>query len=164
MNYFKIPSGEINNYPYLVKVAKLKKKIIMSTGMSDLTEIYKSVSILKKFGVKNRNLILLHCNTEYPTPFDDVNLKAMILLKEKFRCKVGYSDHTNGIEVPIAAVALGAEVIEKHLTLNKNMKGPDHKASLEPKDFKNMVKSIRNIEKSLGIKKNLYLRVKKKIY
>lgn len=162
MNYFKIPSGEINNYPYLVKVAKLKKKIIMSTGMSDLTEIYKSVSILKKFGVKNRNLILLHCNTEYPTPFDDVNLKAMILLKEKFRCKVGYSDHTNGIEVPIAAVALGAEVIEKHLTLNKNMKGPDHKASLEPKDFKNMVKSIRNIEKSLGIKKKFISKSEKK--
>ena len=114
--------------------------------MSNLKEIYKSVAILINFGVK-KNLILLHCNTEYPTPFDDVNLRAMILLREKFKCEVGYSDHTNGIEVPIAAVALGAKVIEKHLTLNKNMKGPDHKASIEPKDFKDMVKSIRNIEK-----------------
>ena len=164
IKYFKIPSGEINNYPYLVKLAKQKKKIIMSTGMSNLKEIYKSVSILKNFGVKKKNLILLHCNTEYPTPFDDVNLKAMILLKEKFKCEVGYSDHTNGIEVPIAAVALGAKVIEKHLTLNKNMKGPDHKASIEPKDFKNMVKSIRNIEKSLGIKKKFISKSEKKIY
>ena len=97
MDFFKIPSGEICNYPYLVKLAKQKKKIIMSTGMSNLKEIYKSVAILINFGVKKKNLILLHCNTEYPTPFDDVNLRAMILLREKFKCEVGYSDHTNGM-------------------------------------------------------------------
>ena len=158
----KIPSGEINNVPFLEHIGKYKKEIILSSGMSSLLEVSKAIKILLEAGTPKKNLTILHCNTEYPTPFSDVNLKAMSLLKEKFQCEVGYSDHTNSIAVPIAAVALGARVIEKHLTLNKNMKGPDHKASIEPKDFKNMVKSIRNIETSLGIKKKFISKSEKK--
>lgn len=147
---FKIPSGEITNLPYLRAIGKLKKKVIISTGMSNLKEVENAIKILVKNGTSKRKISILHCNTEYPTPHKDVNLKAMKILKKKFKCSVGYSDHTSGIEIPIAAVALGASIIEKHITLNKNMKGPDHKASLEPKEFENMIQGIRVIEQSLG--------------
>ena len=147
---FKIPSGEITNLPYLREIGILNKKIILSTGMANLKEIGNAIKVLIKSGTSKKKISILHCNTEYPTPYKDVNLKAMKSLKKKFRCAVGYSDHTIGIEIPIAAVALGASIIEKHITLNKNMKGPDHKASIEPKDFENMIKGIRIIEKSLG--------------
>ncbi len=150
LSIFKIPSGEITDLPYLRKVGALKKKIILSTGMSTIKEIHAALSILIGAGTHRKNVILLHCNTEYPTPFEDVNLNAMLTLKKIFRVEVGYSDHTSGIEVPIAAVASGASVIEKHLTLDRNMPGPDHKASLEPAELKAMVAAIRNVEKALG--------------
>ena len=145
---WKIPSGEITNYPYLVEIAKKHQPIILSTGMSDETEISQTVNVLKGNGADE--ITLLHCTTEYPTPYEDVNLKAMCTLRDRFNLKVGYSDHTKGIEVPIAAVALGAEIIEKHFTLDRAMEGPDHKASLEPNELKQMVKAIRNIEAALG--------------
>ena len=145
---YKIPSGEITNLPYLIRIAETLKPIIMSTGMSTLEEIGNAVSILKQHG--NKNLTLLHCNTEYPTPFEDANLNAMLTLKNAFQTDVGYSDHTLGIEASIAAVALGATVIEKHFTLDKNMEGPDHKASLNPEELKLLVQSIRNVERALG--------------
>ena len=148
MQVWKIPSGEITNLPYLVKIAKLNKKVILSTGMSTMKEIEEAVNILKDNGASE--IVILHCTTEYPTPYEDVNLNAMLAIKEKFGYEVGYSDHTMGIEVPIAAVALGAKVIEKHFTLDRNMEGPDHKASLEPSELKFMVESIRNIECALG--------------
>lgn len=147
---FKVPSGEIINLPYLRKLGKLNKNIILSTGMADLGEIEDALDILIESGTKKENITVLHCNTEYPTPFEDVNLEAMLTIKNAFDVKVGYSDHTNGIEVPIAAVGLGAEVIEKHFTLDRNMEGPDHKASLEPTELEAMVKAIRNIEKAIG--------------
>lgn len=150
MGLWKIPSGEITNYPYLRKIAQYQEPVILSTGMSELTDIEAALDVLLKFGVKKEQITILHCNTEYPTPFADVNLKAMLEIGEKFGVQIGYSDHTKGIEVPIAAVALGAKVIEKHFTLDKNMEGPDHKASLEPDELKAMVLSIRNIEKALG--------------
>jgi N,N'-diacetyllegionaminate synthase len=150
LEIFKIPSGEITNLPYLEKIGKLGKKIILSTGMADLGEIEDALDILIFSGTKKENITVLHCNTEYPTPYEDVNLLAMLTIKEAFKVKVGYSDHTLGIEVPIAAVALGASVIEKHFTLDKKMEGPDHKASLEPHELKAMIDAIRNIEKSLG--------------
>lgn len=146
----KIPSGEIVNLPYLRKIGQLNKKAILSTGMADLGDIEDALDILVKSGTERNNITVLHCNTEYPTPFEDVNLKAMLTIKHAFHVKVGYSDHTPGIEVPIAAVALGAEVIEKHFTLDRNMEGPDHKASLEPAELKQMVAAIRNIEQALG--------------
>ena len=145
----KIPSGEITNYPYLKKVAQLFSEVVLSTGMSDMDDINKALAILLKFGVKKENITILHCNTEYPTPMSDVNLKAMLHIQKEFDVKVGYSDHTLGIEVPIASVTLGARVIEKHFTLDRNLPGPDHRASLEPNELKSMVKSIRNIEKAL---------------
>jgi len=148
MDFFKIPSGEITNLPYLIAVAKTGKPVILSTGMSVLEEIKKTVEILKQNG--SGEITVLHCNTEYPTPYEDVNLMAMLTIQRKLRLKTGYSDHTQGIEVPIAAVALGATVIEKHFTLDRNMEGPDHKASLEPAEFATMVKAIRNVEKALG--------------
>lgn len=147
---FKIPSGEIINLPYLRKIGKLNKNVILSTGMADLGEIEDALYVLTENGTDKNKITVLHCNTEYPTPFEDVNLKAMLTIKSSFGIKVGYSDHTLGIEVPIAAVALGAEVIEKHFTLHRNMEGPDHKASLEPVELKEMVIAIRNIEKALG--------------
>lgn len=150
LDTIKIPSGEITNLPYLRKVGSSNKRIILSTGMCSLNEVKHAVEVLITSGGEKENIILLHCNTEYPTPFSDVNLKAMLTLKEIFNMPVGYSDHTLGIEIPIAAVALGAQVIEKHFTLDNNMKGPDHKASLDPKQFRYMVESIRNIELSLG--------------
>lgn len=148
IHIWKIPSGEITNLPYLIKVAKLNKPVILSTGMSTMEEIKNAFNILKKNGIGE--VTILHCTTEYPTPFKDVNLKSMVTIKDQLNVKVGYSDHTKGIEVPIAAVALGASIIEKHFTLDRNMEGPDHKASLEPDELKMMVDSIRNIEKSLG--------------
>lgn len=145
---WKIPSGDITNLPYLIKIAQLKKPVILSTGMSTMDEIKNAISVLKENGAGE--LTVLHCTTEYPTPFQDVNLNAMLSIKDELGVKVGYSDHTNGIEVPIAAVALGATVIEKHFTLNRNMEGPDHKASLGPKELQIMVESIRNVEFALG--------------
>jgi len=148
MKRWKIPSGEITNLPYLIKIAKLRKPVILSTGMSTMDEIKNAVSVLKENGAGE--ITVLHCTTEYPTPFGNVNLRAMLSIKEELHVKVGYSDHTKGIEAAIAAAALGASVIEKHLTLDKNMEGPDHKASLEPWEMKAMVDSIRNIELALG--------------
>ncbi len=151
LDTFKIPSGEIINLPYLRKIALYNKKVIMSTGMANLGEIEAALEVLINYGTKKENITVLHCNTEYPTPIEDVNLKAMLTIKSAFPgISVGYSDHTLGIEIPIAAVAMGATVIEKHFTLDKNMEGPDHKASLEPAELKAMVKAIRNIEKALG--------------
>lgn len=148
MPFWKIPSGEVTNYPYLVALAKTGKPVVMSTGMCEMNEISDAIKVLKDNGTKD--IKLLHCNTEYPTPFEDVNLTAMKTMREAFSTEVGYSDHTKGIEVPIAAVALGATIIEKHFTLDRNMEGPDHKASLEPQELKQMVRSIRNIEKAIG--------------
>ncbi|MEG2587499.1 MAG: N-acetylneuraminate synthase [Cetobacterium sp.] len=150
MEIWKIPSGEITNLPYLRKIGKIAKKIIISTGMCELFEIEEALNILKDSGATD--ISILHCNTEYPTPMKDVNLKAMQTLYEKFNQKIGYSDHTLGVEVSIAAVALGAEIIEKHFTLDKSMMGPDHKASLNPIELKYMIDSIRNIEVALGSK------------
>jgi N,N'-diacetyllegionaminate synthase len=148
MKRWKIPSGEITNLPYLIKVAKLGKPVILSTGMSTMEDIRVAISVLKENG--SGEITILHCTTEYPTPYIDVNLRAMLTIKETFNLDVGYSDHTLGIEIPIAAVALGATVIEKHFTLNKDMEGPDHKASLEPQELKAMVSAIRNVEVALG--------------
>ncbi len=150
MDYFKVPSGEITNLPYLRKIAHTGTPVIMSTGMSNLEEIKVALTVLVEGGLSKDNIILLHCNTQYPTPYEDVNLRAMLTLREEFGVRVGYSDHTKGIEVPIAAVAMGAEVIEKHFTLDCNMEGPDHKASLEPDQLKAMVDAIRHIECALG--------------
>ena len=145
---WKIPSGEITNYPYLVAIAGFGKPIFMSTGMCTLKEVEQAIDILQRNG--SGDITLLHCNTQYPTPYEDANLNAMLTLKRKFGVNVGYSDHTIGIEIPIAAVSMGATVIEKHFTLDKNMDGPDHKASLEPKEFREMVLAIRNVEKAMG--------------
>ncbi len=147
---FKIPSGEITNLPYLKYIGQLKVDVILSTGMANLEEIEAALKILVEAGTQKDNITLLHCNTEYPTPFKDVNLYAMQTIRNKFGLKIGYSDHTLGIEVPVAAVALGACVIEKHFTLDKNMPGPDHKASLEPDELKSMVRAIRNVELALA--------------
>ena len=148
MDFWKIPSGEITNYPYLVQIAQTGRDIVLSTGMCEMDEIADEMKVLEESGAGN--ISLLHCNTEYPTPYEDVNLLAMKQMRTAFKKQVGYSDHTVGIEVPIAAVALGAEIIEKHFTLDKNMEGPDHKASLEPLELSQMICSIRHIEKSLG--------------
>ena len=148
MKLWKIPSGEITNLPYLIKIAKTGKPVIMSTVMAELKEVEEAVNVLKEGGAGE--ITLLHCTTEYPAPFDSVNLKAMNTLRKKLGTKVGYSDHTTGIEVVVAAVSLGATVIEKHFTLNRNLEGPDHKASLEPEELEVMVNKIRIIEKALG--------------
>ncbi len=150
MTLGKIPSGEMTNLPYLRKMAASFPKIIFSTGMCSMEDIQNTYDVLIKEGTRPENITVLHCNTEYPTPMQDVHLKAMNTIREQFNVNVGYSDHTLGIEIPIAAVALGACVIEKHFTLDKNAKGPDHKASLEPADLKAMVSAIRNIELALG--------------
>ena len=146
----KIPSGEITNYPYLKEIGKLGLPILLSTGMSKLDEIRDAINVLVEFGTSKNDLTILHCTTEYPAPFKEVNLNAMRTIHKEFGTNIGYSDHTEGIEVAIAAVALGAKVIEKHITLDNKMKGPDHQTSLEPNIFKEMVKYIRNIEISLG--------------
>lgn len=145
---YKIPSGEITNLPYLEKIGKLGRPVILSTGMSNMDEVKEAVGILENNGCPK--VSVLHCNTQYPTPFEDVNLAVMKSLREELKLEVGYSDHTLGIEVPIAAVAMGATIIEKHFTLDKTMEGPDHKASLEPDELIAMVRSIRNIEKAIG--------------
>ncbi len=151
INIFKIPSGEITNYPYLKKIALQNKPVIMSTGMSNIADIDNALQVLCMHELSREHITLLHCNTEYPTPMKDVNLKAMQTIAAEFPgVKVGYSDHTLGVEVPIAAVAMGAVVIEKHFTLDRNLTGPDHRASLEPEELKEMVKVIRNIELALG--------------
>lgn len=148
MDYWKVPSGEITNLPYLERIGKTRKKVILSTGMSELNEIQDAIDILTENGVPE--ITLLHCNTEYPTPFADVNLLAMKQMENMFHTRTGYSDHTQGIEIPIAAAALGAKVIEKHFTLDRSMKGPDHHASLEPGEFAAMAEAIRNVECALG--------------
>tara|TARA_X000000950_G_C13860676_1_gene638598 strand:+ start:586 stop:1587 length:1002 start_codon:yes stop_codon:yes gene_type:complete len=150
LKLIKIPSGEITNIPYLKEIAKLKKKIILSTGMSNLKEVTRAVKILIKNGVKRKNLTLLHCNTEYPANPKKLNLLSIKFLKKKFKMPVGFSDHSKGLQASLTAVALGAEVIEKHFTLNKNFKGPDHKASLEPLELKKLVKEIKSLEMTLG--------------
>jgi N,N'-diacetyllegionaminate synthase len=147
---FKIPSGEITNLPYLRKIAHLANEVILSTGMCTLEEIGEAIEVLKNGGIPLEKINVLHCNTEYPTPMKDVNLLAMNEIGRRFQVNVGYSDHTLGIEIPIAAVALGAKIIEKHFTLDRNMEGPDHQASLEPHELKAMVAAIRNIELALG--------------
>ncbi len=147
---FKIPSGEITNKPFLQHIGGKGKPVILSTGMANMEEIKAALEILKNNNLLEENITVLHCNTEYPTPMEDVNLNAMLQMKEELGLKVGYSDHTNGIEVPIAAVALGATVIEKHFTLDRDLPGPDHRASLEPDELKAMVHAIRNIEKAIS--------------
>jgi len=146
----KIPSGEITNLPYLRHIGKLKKKVILSTGMSTLEEVGEAIKALEDSGLNKEDLTVLHCTTEYPTPMIEVNLRAMNTIQQSFGVKVGYSDHTNGVEVAIAATAMGAAVIEKHFTLDNDLPGPDHKASLEPEELKNMISAIRNVEKALG--------------
>lgn len=148
LDVFKIPSGEITNFPLLRTIGRFQKRVIMSTGMSEMEEIRAAIDVLKQYGTED--ISVLHCNTQYPTPMEDVNLRAMQQLKDELHLPVGYSDHTLGIEVPVAAAALGAEIVEKHFTLDKHMEGPDHKASLEPDELKKMVEEIRNIEKVLG--------------
>tara|TARA_Y100000996_G_scaffold388946_1_gene348941 strand:- start:167 stop:1189 length:1023 start_codon:yes stop_codon:yes gene_type:complete len=150
LDAFKIPSGELTNFPYLKAIAQTGLPVIMSTGMATLKEIGESIKVLINNGTIKENLTVLHCNTDYPTPMVDVNLQAMLKIKEKFDVNIGYSDHTIGTEIPIAAVALGAKIIEKHFTLDRNLKGPDHKASLEPKELKYMVDSIRNLEQAMN--------------
>ncbi|MDC1069006.1 N-acetylneuraminate synthase [Candidatus Kapabacteria bacterium] len=150
LEVFKIPSGEITNLPYLKHIGKLNKSVILSTGMADIGEIEDALDVLLAAGTKKENITVLHANTEYPTPMEDVNLRAMVTIGNTFDIKYGYSDHTLGIEIDIAAAALGATVIEKHFTLDRNMDGPDHKASLEPNELKAMISSIRNIEVALG--------------
>ena len=147
---YKIPSGEITNLPYLRHIGQMDKPVIMSTGMCTLEEVREAMGVLIEAGVKKNDLTILHCNTDYPTPMKDVNLKSMVTIRDELEVKVGYSDHTLGIEIPVAAVALGAKVIEKHFTLDRKMLGPDHAASLEPDELKSMVSAIRNIDIALG--------------
>ncbi|UCH46058.1 MAG: N-acetylneuraminate synthase [Nitrospiraceae bacterium] len=165
LDIWKIPSGEINNLPYLRRIGGLGKKIIISTGMAELSEIKDALSALTAAGTSKDNITVLHCSTEYPAHYEDVNLRAMITIENACNVEVGYSDHTTGIEVPVAAVALGAAVIEKHFTLDKNMSGPDHRASLEPHELKEMVGAIRNIEKAMGdgVKRSSASEVKNKV-
>jgi N,N'-diacetyllegionaminate synthase len=153
LQIFKIPSGEITNLPYLRHVGSLGKQVILSTGMSNLSEVGDALNILINAGTSKDSITVLHANTMYPTPLEDVNLNAMLTIQKEFGVSIGYSDHTLGIEVDIAAVAMGANVIEKHFTLDKFMEGPDHKASLEPQELKAMIGAIRNIEKALGSSK-----------
>lgn len=148
MDFWKLPSGEITNLPYLEKIGQTRKPVVMSTGMSSLQEVKDAAAVLRKAGAKE--ITLLHCNTQYPTPMEDVNLRAMQTLEKELNLPVGYSDHTQGIEIPIAAVAMNACIIEKHFTLDRSMEGPDHKASLEPDELKAMVQAVRNVEQALG--------------
>jgi len=150
LEIFKIPSGEITNLPYLRHIGSLKKQVILSTGMSTLKEVGDALAILVEAGMEKENITVLHTNTMYPTPMEDVNLNAMLTIQKKFDVAVGYSDHTLGIEVDIAAVAMGASIVEKHFTLDKTIKGPDHQASLEPHELNAMILAIRNVEKALG--------------
>lgn len=148
MDFWKLPSGEITNLPYLEKIGQTRKPVVMSTGMSSLQEVKDAAAVLRKAGAKE--ITLLHCNTQYPTPMEDVNLRAMQTLEKELNLPVGYSDHTQGIEIPVAAVAMNACIIEKHFTLDRSMEGPDHKASLEPDELNAMVQAVRNVEQALG--------------
>jgi N-acetylneuraminate synthase len=150
LDFYKVPSGEITNHPFLREIGKLNTPVIFSTGMANLQEIEAAIEVLMESGTTKKDITVLHCNTQYPTPMEDVNLLAMKTIEKEFGIRVGYSDHTMGIEVAISAVALGAHCIEKHFTLDKTMDGPDHKASLEPEELKTMIQSIRNIERALG--------------
>ena len=150
LSRWKIPSGEITNLPYLKSIAREKKPVLLSTGMATLSDIEAAIEVFEENGLNRDQITVLHCTTEYPAPFPSVNLRAMLSIREAFKVSVGYSDHTLGIEIPIAAVALGATVIEKHFTLDQNLPGPDHRASLEPSEFKSMISAIRNIESALG--------------
>lgn len=150
MGLWKIPSGEITNYPYIKRIAGFGEPVIMSTGMCELSDVGAAIQVLLTNGLTKEKITVLHCNTEYPTPYQDVNLRAMLEIQQEYGVGIGYSDHTVGIEVPIAAVALGAQVIEKHFTLDRNMEGPDHKASLEPDELRAMVTAIRHTEQALG--------------
>lgn len=147
---WKIPSGEITNFPYLRKIAQTRKPVILSTGMANLNEIHDAIDVLARYGIHREEIILLHCTTEYPAPKNEINLRAMDTMSKEFGLKVGYSDHTEGLEISVAAVAMGATVIEKHFTLSRSLAGPDHKASLEPEELKAMVRAIRNVEAALG--------------
>ncbi len=147
---WKVPSGEITNLPYLEYIGSIQSQVIVSTGMSELHEVKKAIEVLESKGTKRENITVLHCNTEYPTPFEDVNLRAMLTMGKEFDVHYGYSDHTQGVEVSVAAVAMGARLIEKHFTLDKAMPGPDHSASLDPGELKELVRSIRTVEKILG--------------
>lgn len=151
VKFWKISSGEITNLPYLEKIARIQKPIFLSTGMSELEEVHNAVEILRNNGSKN--ITLLHCTTEYPAPYEEVNLKAMLTLQREFGCQIGYSDHTPGIEVSVAAAALGATVIEKHFTLDRQMPGPDQKASLEPGELAALIKAIRHVDQAMGCEK-----------
>lgn len=150
MPLWKIPSGEITNFPYLRKIGQTCKPVVLSTGMSTITEIAGAIEVLVKYGTPKYKITLLHCTTEYPAPKNEVNLRAMSTMRDYFSLDVGYSDHTEGIEIPIAAVVMGATIIEKHFTLDKNMEGPDHRASLEPAELRRMVENIRNVETAMG--------------
>lgn len=150
ISLFKIPSGEITNLPYLKKIGTLKKRVIISTGMCVMSEIADAINVLVNYGTAKENISILHCTTDYPTAMHDVNLNAMLSIKQQLKVPIGYSDHTLGIEVPIAAVAMGATIIEKHFTVDKTLPGPDHKASLEPSELKAMINAIRNIEQAFG--------------
>jgi len=162
LNYFKVPSGEITNFPYLAVLGKLKKKIILSTGMSNINEIDKAIKTLAKHGTNKKNITLMQCTSAYPAPYEEINLNTIKTLRNKFKLNIGFSDHSLGIQAGIAAAALGATIIEKHLTLDKNLEGPDHKASLNPIEFKLMVDSIRLVEKILGSKKKAITNSEKK--
>jgi N,N'-diacetyllegionaminate synthase len=165
LSYFKVPSGEITNIPYLEVLGKFGKKIILSTGMSNISEIEKAVKTLITSGTKKNNITLMQCTSAYPAPYNEINLNTIATLRNKFKLNVGFSDHSLGVQASIAAVALGAKVIEKHLTLSKKLRGPDHRASLDPKEFKFMVQGIRIIEKTLGSKiKQITKSEKKNIY
>jgi len=162
LNYFKVPSSEITNFPFLEVLGKLKKKIILSTGMSNINEIDKAIKTLAKHGTKKKNITLMQCTSAYPAPYEEINLNTIETLRNKFKLNIGFSDHSLGTQAGIAAAALGATIIEKHLTLYKNLKGPDHKASLNPTEFKLMVDSIRLVEKTLGSKKKTITNSEKK--
>ena len=162
LKIFKIPSGEITNLPLLKHIGSLNKKLILSTGMSNLKEIKEAIKTLIKYGTKKQKITVLHCNSDYPSPFKDLNLRVINFLHDKLKLDIGYSDHSIGIEVPIAVAALGGTVIEKHFTLNKNMKGPDHSTSIEPAEFKMMVNKIRNIEIAMGQSKKIVTNSEKK--
>ena len=165
LRFFKVPSSEITNIPYLEVLGKFRKKVILSTGMSNIYEINKAIKNLTINGTKKKNITLMQCTSAYPAPYDEINLNTIATLKNKFKLNIGFSDHSLGVQASIAAVALGAKVIEKHLTLNKKLKGPDHRASLDPKEFKFMVQSIRIVEKTLGDKiKKITKSEKKNIY
>jgi N,N'-diacetyllegionaminate synthase len=165
LSYFKVPSGEITNIPYLEVLGKFRKKIILSTGMSNISEIKKALKTLTITGTKKINITLMQCTSAYPAPYDEINLNTIVTLRDIFKLNIGFSDHSLGVQASLAAVALGAKVIEKHITLSKKLKGPDHRASLDPKEFKFMVQGIRIVEKSLGSKiKKVTKSEKKNIY